>query len=280
MRSEQFQLHADIEQRHWWFVGRRRIVRRLIGRVLPPAQETTIVDVGCGTGANIAALANSYDCVGIDTSTEAIDLARQRFPEVRFLSGSAPADLGELALQARMFTLMDVLEHVDDDFALLSELMAASSPGTYFLLTVPADESLWSEHDESFGHYRRYDRDRFEQVWAGLPVRTLLTSYFNSRLCHLIRLIRARNRRKGRAAGSAGTDFWVPVAPVNRLLEATFAGEARRLLGVLGGRRRAYRAGASLVALLRREPGRIAVRTKPNDLPPDQHAPQLLAASV
>ena len=41
---------------------------------------------------------------------------------------------------------------------MLSGLLAAAAPGAYFLLTVPADESLWSEHDESFGHYRRYDR--------------------------------------------------------------------------------------------------------------------------
>ena len=280
MQSEQFQLHADIEQRHWWFVGRRRIIRRLIAEVIPPSPEATIVDVGCGTGANIAALADRYDCVGIDTSAEAIELARERFPDVRFLTGYAPSDLGELAGQARLFMMMDVLEHVGDDFAMLSELMAAASPGAYFLLTVPADESLWSEHDESFGHLRRYDRARFERVWADLPVSTLLVSYFNSRLCPLVRLIRARNRRRGRAAGAAGTDFWVPVGPVNRVLEATFAGEARRLLGLLGGRRRAYSSGASLVALLRREQGTIAVRSKPDDLPPDHQAPHLLAASV
>ena len=93
--------------------------------------------------------------------------------------------------------------------------------------TVPADESLWSEHDESFGHYRRYDRARLEGVWAGLPVTTLLVSYFNSRLLPLVRLVRAWNRRRGRAAGRAGTDFWLPSPPVNALLTAIFAGRGR-----------------------------------------------------
>ncbi len=269
MQSEQFQLHAEIEQRHWWFVARRRIVRRLIAQVLPPSADATVVDVGCGTGANIAALADRYDCVGIDTSAEAIELAKKRFPKVRFMTGNAPADLGELAASAKLFVMTDVLEHVGDDFALLSELLAAASPGAHFLLTVPADESLWSEHDESFGHYRRYDRERFEQVWAGLPVSTLLTSYFNSRLCPMIRLIRAKNRRRGHAAGKAGTDFWVPARPINRLLEALFAGEARRLISVLNGNRRAYSSGASLIAILRRDEGPIEIRTKPDGLPPD-----------
>ncbi len=116
----------------------------------------------------------------------------------------APDDLGELARQARMFLLMDVLEHIRDDFQLFSKLLAASAPGCYFLLTVPADESLWSEHDESFGHYRRYDKERLQKVWDGLPASALLFSYFNSRLLPIVRAVRKWNRVRGRAAGRRG----------------------------------------------------------------------------
>ena len=249
MQHEQFQLHADIEDRHWWFVGRRRILCRLAAEVLPPSPDATVVDVGCGTGGNLAALAQSYQCVGIDTSAEAVDLARRRLPQVQFIAGRAPEDLGGLAGQARLFLLTDVLEHIADDYAMFSELLAAASPGSHFLVTVPADESLWSEHDESFGHYRRYDAARLEGVWVGLPATTLLVSYFNTRLLPIVRLVRAWNRRRGQAAGRAGTDFWLPSRPINALLTATFAGEAARLAGVLRGTKRGYRAGASLVAL-------------------------------
>lgn len=273
MRTEQFQLHADIEQRHWWFVGRRRIVQRLIAEVLPPSQATTIVDVGCGTGANIASLAEHYDCVGIDSSAEAVELARQRFPEVRFVTGYAPGGLGEVMQRARLLLLMDVLEHVADDFAMVSELLAAAVPGSYVLVTVPADPSLWSPHDESFGHYRRYDAARLEMLWAGLPVDTMLLSYFNARLMPFVRLVRTVNRWRGRTSGAAGTDFWLPWAPLNRLLERLYAGEARRLIASSRGRKRPYRGGSSLVALIRREEGPIAVRHKPDNLPPD-HQPR------
>ena len=81
-----------------------------------------------------------------------------------------------------MFLLMDVLEHVPDDFAFLSELLAASSPGAHFLITVPANPSFWSAHDESNGHYRRYEPDRLGRLWSGLPVTTRLLTYFNARL--------------------------------------------------------------------------------------------------
>ena len=96
MQHDQFQLHADIEQRHWWFVGRRRILCRLAAEVLPPSPQSLVVDVGCGTGGNLAALADRYRCVGIDTSAEAVELARRRFPNVQFIAGRAPQDLGNL----------------------------------------------------------------------------------------------------------------------------------------------------------------------------------------
>ena len=279
MQSAQFELHARIEDRHWWFVARRRIMRTLIGQVLPPSKETTIVDVGCGTGANIASLADDYRCVGIDTSRQAIDSARARFPQVKFIHGYAPADLEHIAADARMFLLMDVLEHVPDDFQVLSQLLAAATPGAHFLITVPADLSLWSEHDESFGHYRRYDDTRLRRAWEGLPVKVLLTSHYNTRLRPLIKLIRTVSRLRGHAAGASGTDFNVPASPINRALENLFAGESRRLVDVLHGQReRGYRRGVSLIALLQREPGDVPLRTKPLDLAADRHDPMACLA--
>ena len=237
MQTAQFQLHAEIEQRHWWFVARRRIVRKLIGSVLPPNPETTLIDVGCGTGANLAALADDYRCVGIDTSAEAIELARRRFLRVTFLDGFAPRDVpAEILKDARLVLMTDVLEHVPDDYALLSELLAAVQPGTYFLLTVPADPALWSPHDESFGHYRRYRLTDFQSLWAGLPVDTHMVSYFNARLRPVIKSVRWWNRFRRQSAGAAGTDFSLPSGPVNRLLSAVFGGG--RAAGRPGGRPR------------------------------------------
>jgi len=273
MRNDQFQLHADIEERHWWFVARRQILRDVIHAVLPPSKQTTIVDVGCGTGANLAALADDYRCIGIDNSADAIRLARARFPAVHFVEGYAPADLGSEMHAARLVLLTDVLEHVPDDFALLSDLLAASSQGTYFLVTVPANPALWSKHDESFGHYRRYDLARFRQIWQGLPVTPLLVSHHNARLYRLIKAIRAYHRLRNKAAGRAGTDFEMPPAPINHLLTQCYAGESRRLLGQLTGRHPPYRRGVSLIALLRREDAPLSRREKPADLKADYYDP-------
>ena len=279
MQSPQFQMNSEIELRHWWFVARRRILAALIARVLPASPQSMVVDIGCGTGGNIAALAERYACVGIDPSGEAIALARARFPQVRFIAGMAPDDLGEVSRQARLLLATDVLEHVPDDFWLFSRLLAAMSPGAYFLLTVPADPTLWSPHDESHGHYRRYDRARFQRLWEGLPATPLLLSYFNCRLYPLVKLVRMVNRRRGKARGQAGTDFTIPASPVNRLLTGIFAGESGRLSRLLDGRGRGYAAGVSLVALLRREEGSISPRPRPPDVPEDVHQPSAAAES-
>jgi len=283
MQPEQYQLHADVERRHWWFVARRRIMRALVHEILPPSSETTILDVGCGTGGNLAALAGDYRCLGIDTSRAAIALARQGHPNVRFVHGVPEGQLQEMLPQVRLVMLMDVLEHVADDFELLSRLFARTSPGTYFLLTVPADMDLWSAHDASFGHYRRYDLQRFRRIWRDLPAEPLLVSHFNARLYPLIRLLRRRNRRRGRVSGDHGTDLSVPPGPMNRILETIFAAERKKLIGLLqGDRAGGYRAGVSLIAILRRtesvEP--VPVIRKPADVAADFHQPVLLNVSL
>ena len=254
VNADVFRLNSRIELKHWWFAARREILREIIREVLAPSREITIVDVGCGTGGNTASLSCDYHCVGIDPSADAIELARTRYPHLEFIHGRAPGDLKHVVREAKLFLLADVLEHVADDVSLLSRLVAATSPGAYFLITVPADMSLWSPHDESHGHYRRYDMLRFEVLWQHLPVKPLLVSYFNARLYQPIKLVRAVNRRLGKASGREGTDVRLPPSPVNRFLKWALQSEGKVLMSLLRGeRRRGYSCGVSLIALLRRE---------------------------
>jgi SAM-dependent methyltransferase len=255
MQTEQFQLHAEIEHRHWWFVARRAIVRRLVEAILPAHSGHTVVDVGCGTGANIAALADGYRTIGIDASVEAIALAKKRFPQVEFQSGFAPDSISEAYSQADLVMLNDVMEHVADDYQLLESLVRAAKPGCYFLITVPADMALWSPHDVAFGHYRRYDLTRFRKTWADLPVKELLATPFNTRLYPLVRWIRQRNRKRDASSGAAGTDFRIPAWPLNWVLQKVFQSESNRLLRGLGhanSNRNRKRCGVSLLTILQR----------------------------
>jgi len=96
MLLPQFELNAEIEDKHWWFCARRQIVAKLVRHLLPPADDACIIDIGCGTGANIADLASDYRVIGIDPSADAIGFANRRYPHVDFRCGQAPEALDYL----------------------------------------------------------------------------------------------------------------------------------------------------------------------------------------
>jgi hypothetical protein len=136
----------------------------------------------------------------------------------------------------------------------LANLVAAMRPHSHLLLTVPADMTLWSQHDVTNDHFRRYDLASFQETWSGLPVKARLVAYFNSRLYPVIKAIRFIHRLRGGAYGQDGTDFKTPSPPINRMLARVFAGEGDRLLRLVDGwRDRGYRRGVSLVGLLQRQ---------------------------
>ena len=271
MLDVQYALHAEIEDHHWWFAARRAIVKRLLERVLSPRPDALVIDVGCGTGANIAALSASYRCVGLDESPRAIEFARARFPGVEYAIDS---DLRDGASNSRprlrscswmcSSTSMTTSHSV-------SQVLSFMRPGAHLLITVPADPSLWTIHDErASATGAPDDAERLRASWHGLAVDERLLSPYNSRLYPIIKAVRALSRLRRRPAGAAGTDFTVPPLPINRLLERVFAGEASALEKQIDRNQPAHARGASLLAILRRRDGEIAVRGKPSGLPPDR----------
>ena len=255
MTPEQFELFAKIEQEHWWFVARRQIVRELLERVAPAGRDTFAVDVGCGTGGNIAALANRFRCLGVDESDDAIALARARFPAVEFIRTGDLATIEPQLARAGVVTCMDVVEHIEAAGPFLEQLVRSTRPGTQLLLTVPAGMELWSEHDVTNGHVLRYTIEGFSALWSTLPVRVRLLSAFNARLYPLVRATRAVSRMRGRAYGKAGTDFDIPPRVVNEALRRVFAGELPALRAAIDTPRRPYSRGVSVIALLERTAG-------------------------
>jgi SAM-dependent methyltransferase len=146
------------EERYWWYVGRRSILKRILSRSLP-GRARVAVDVGCGTGMNFTVLQEYADTLsGVDTSPVAVAYCRQRgFSQVRQLErvgDPLPYDSASVDL----VTLFDTLEHAADDHFLLREAHRILKPKGLVILTVPAYPFLWSEHDMALKHYRRYRR--------------------------------------------------------------------------------------------------------------------------
>ncbi|OIO55788.1 hypothetical protein AUJ46_00650 [Candidatus Peregrinibacteria bacterium CG1_02_54_53] len=269
MQLPQFQVHADLEERHWWFLGRREIFRALLSRAIPPARERLLLDVGCGTGGNTAAFQEQYACIGIDPSHDAVAFARQRFPGMEFRSGLAPQNCRDVLQLADGVLLLDVLEHVSDDFTLVSELLAGMKSGAFLLIVAPGDPNLWGPHDRGFEHERRYSLQRFRMLWEGLPVEECVCTALNARLYPVAKAARFFSRLRGRALGPKQTDLSLPAAPVNAVLRRIFAGEAKKIVKSWGTRQPAYRRGVSVLALLRRTEEPVIPRARPSSLPPD-----------
>lgn len=256
MDDVQFAAHAAHEDRHWWFTARREILLGIIGKLLAGQERRPLVlDVGSGTGATVAELSKTYRAIGVEPSASAVRRAREKYPSCEFIEGLAPHAIGERIRDVRLVTMMDVLEHVADDYRLLADVVDACSPGTWFVLTVPADMSLWSEHDNVLGHYRRYDADGLASLWQSLPVSCHLLAPLNRRLEPVVRFVRTVRPPWMGGRGAAGTDLAIPAAPLNQFLHRVFAGESQELLKGLDEHRVDFRGkGVSLMAVLRREP--------------------------
>ena len=220
MQLPQFQVHAEVEDKHWWFLARREILRTVLHKIALPSKEKMILDVGCGTGGNTNALSDEYHCIGIDPIPEAIQFAMDRYPQVTFTCGYAPEDVPVEMASADVVLLMDVLEHIEDDFFFVSSLLSYMKPGAHLVCMAPADPTLWSAHDKGFEHYRRYTTDRLRLLWKDLPVQERLVSYCNSRLYPLVKLARLRKK----ALGPNDTDLSLPAQPINQVFQWIFRG--------------------------------------------------------
>jgi SAM-dependent methyltransferase len=215
--------HLELEERHWWFVARRRILLSVLERNLPEKTDLDVLDAGCGGGATMKSLGRFGRVRGMEFAPEAVEYNRERGRDV--VEGSIeemPFDDASLDLTLAL----DVIEHVPNDTQALAELYRVLRPGGSLLVTVPALELLWSAHDEANGHYRRYTtgglRDQIES--AGFEVVRL--SYFNTLLFPAILAARLLGRLRNKDTGSDVKE--VPEG-LNSSLAGIFSTEARLL---------------------------------------------------
>lgn len=210
----------EVEKRHWWFVARSRIVLDLIQHRLRIPAGAAVLDIGCGTGAILQSLSRRYNATGLDQSPLAIDLCHQQGIKNALLGGFEV--LPDPQQRFDLITLLDVIEHLDDDLGLLQSCHDRLSPGGMVLVTVPAWPSLWSKHDDLNHHRRRYRRGPLRDVLERAGFEVPWISYYNSVLFPLAlahRLLeRLRPDRPDRA-------LEIPSSGFNRLLTSLFAAE-------------------------------------------------------
>ena len=146
---------ARLESRNFWFRARNRLIVWALGRYFPGTHR--FLEVGCGTGFVLSGIASSFpalEITGSEVAAEGLGFAAGRVPAARLIQMDARRIpfRGEFDVAGAF----DVIEHIEDDRAVLRALLDALAPGGGLLLTVPQHPFLWSEFDVRARHVRRY----------------------------------------------------------------------------------------------------------------------------
>ena len=226
MYRSEFELHAKIEDVHWWCKARREIVFELIKRCIPPNQEKLIAEFGCGTGGNLKYLKRYYKVIGVDSNPDAVKFASGRVDCPVFL-GDFREKLSCYWKDLQGVILADVLEHIEEDKLFLKDIVYKLNPLSIILVTVPAHQFLWSNHDIILGHKRRYSAMSFRKLWEDLPVSEVFFSPFNSFLLPIVFLWRILEIQK--IKNKHKSDLALPSPVMNWVLYKIFSLERQWL---------------------------------------------------
>lgn len=223
MDTSLYEAHAKLDDEHWWFVGRRAIVRDALARHLRPVSGARrILDAGCGTGGNLRMLLEFGEVTGLELEPMAVEAAKRRIGSAaRVLQGGLPEGLPNERFD--VITMFDVLEHLDDPVAVVNALRERLTPTGQFIVTVPAFQFLWSKHDDLNHHRRRYELDVLEEHLRQGGLRIDFHSYFNSLLFGPVAAVRLF--RKFVPGNEADSDYGGGGGVANWALTRLFAAE-------------------------------------------------------
>ena len=218
---------AELDQRHWWYVARREVIAALIRREVRPPANARVLEIGCGTGHNLAMLAEFGHVEALELDDEARAVAETRLGRT-VMNAPLPELAGVPQKQYDLIGAFDVVEHIDDDVAALASIATRLKPGGKLVVTVPAHQWMWSAHDVVNHHKRRYSKPALRKLFERSPLRLETIGYFNS----LLFPVAIAERLSSKLRGKDEADLTMPPALLNTALEKVFAAE-RHLVGRL-----------------------------------------------
>lgn len=240
MEKDTYQKMRQLEDEHWWFVSRRQIISGLLKK-LSFIERPEVLEVGCGTGGNIAFLSKFGNLTCVEPDFHAAKIARDR-NLAPVLEGELPYGLPKFDRLFDLITLFDVIEHVKEDEASLQLLSSMLKPAGRIVITVPAFDFLWSQHDDENHHYRRYRSEDLVNLARQCGLVLDYSSYFNFWLFLPVAAIRML--RKMIPYDESWQDMRMPNQVINAILQRIFSSERH----IVGKRRLPF--GISLMAVM------------------------------
>lgn len=217
MNPDEYDNLARVEQQHWFYTGKRAIARWAIKTFGSGKSRPVLLDCGAGTGSFAAEMTPTHKVSVMDDHEESLALLRQRFTPDQVVEGSASA-MPVADQSVDVLTLLDVLEHVEDDHAALAEIHRVLRPGGVLVLTVPAMMQLWSNWDVVLHHFRRYHRQGLRDMLAEDQWEIEHIKYVNT---VVFPLVWAARRFRG-PDGSTESEEYIPPTWINAFLRWVF----------------------------------------------------------
>jgi SAM-dependent methyltransferase len=221
MNSSEYDNLDRIEGSHWYYAGKRQLVRYWLNRVGPPTQRDVLLDCGAGTGRFAKEMEAICQVLVLDDHEEALALLRQRFRAEQVLcikEGGVPLP-GE---SLEFVTALDVLEHVPDDAGVVRGFHRLLKRGGGVVITVPAGMALWSDWDVSLHHHRRYSRPQLKTLFPSSDWELVHVNYTNVLTYPAVWLLRKWRSWLPGTASTVRSEDKVPGAMTNRMLQWSF----------------------------------------------------------
>lgn len=243
MEKNEYARLAEYEKNYWWHQGRLEIIQTYMKWASRNKPDAAILNVGCGTGGTINMLEKFGTVSNVDTSDEAIAFTRGLgYKNVTKVDGVA------LPFEDKIYDIVgafDVLEHIEDHKGALAEWKRVLKDDGAIVITVPAYQWLWSGHDVTMHHWRRYTMKSLIALAADADLRPERKSYAISFSLPLVAGLRLASNILDRRAGSAVSYVPVPRA-INNVFTAFLKAEAKLHDAV------SLPAGSSLITILRK----------------------------
>ena len=225
MDSLLYKIYQEMEESHWWFLARHSIFIDILDKTMNSFQNLAVLDIGCATGAMLDNLDKYGKVTGIDASKSMVDYVNNKGRRKIYL-GKLPENIPFEENRFDLITLLDVLEHINDDITALEVVFNLLKNDGILLCSVPAFRFLWTNHDEVNHHKRRYTLKELESKLIKVGFHIKKISYFNAFLFLPIFIVRQFNKIN---AGAKNSDFSLPNPVVNKLLTEIFAFEKHLL---------------------------------------------------